>query len=184
MMKFKNRQIVLVIDATNSHQRKIAEGAAAYAHEQGNWDFQVVQAPLEHPFYLAQDPMESVPVRRRWRADGIIASFVNRAATVLVHKQKIPVVGIEAEYGWADPSWGIPYFTTNNAAIGRLAAEDLLSRGFARLAFCGLPHTRMTGWSAQRQAAFEQSAAAAGAPCSVFVGGLSRGRKKTARTMN
>ena len=79
-------------------------------------------------------------------ADGIIASFGDRATTLLVHKQKIAIVGIEAEYGWADPNWGIPYFTTNNAAIGRLAAEDFLSRGFARLAFCGFPPTRMTGW--------------------------------------
>ena len=53
MTKSKNRQIVLVIDATNPHQRKIAEGAAAYAHQQGNWGFEVVQAPLEHPLYLS-----------------------------------------------------------------------------------------------------------------------------------
>ena len=97
---------------------------------------------------------------------------------LLLHKQKIPIVGIEAEYGWADPNWGIPYFTTNNAAIGRLAAEDLLARGFVRLAFCGLPHTRVTAWLTQRQAAFEQCAAAAGAPCSVFVGGLARPQKR------
>ena len=68
------------------------------------------------------------------RADGIIASFGDRATTLLLRKQKIPIVGIEAEYGWADPNWGIPYFTTNNAAIGRLAAEDLL-----RVDSCGWP---------------------------------------------
>jgi len=108
----------------------------------------VVQAPLEHPFYLTQDPLENLPVQRRWARGRDHRLLGDRATTVLVHKHKIPVVGIEAEYGWADPNWGIPYFTTNNAAIGRLAAEDLLARGFARLAFCGLPHTQMTGWSA------------------------------------
>ena len=35
----------------------------------------------------------------------------------------IPVVGFGGGLGWYDPACGVPYFTTDNEAIGRLAAE-------------------------------------------------------------
>ena len=51
----------------------------------------------------------------------------------------------------------------------------MIERGFKRLAFCGIPHTRLTGWSERRQAAFEQYAREAGVPCSIFPVGSSPG---------
>ena len=122
--------------------------------------------PLEIPFDL-----------RRWRADGIIATFASRRIARLVHRSGIPVVGIEAEYGWCDPGWAVPYFATDNEGIGRLAAEHLLERGFKHLAFCGIPHTRLTGWSRDRQAAFARCAEHSGVPCSVFEEAVVSGRR-------
>jgi LacI family transcriptional regulator len=165
-----NRQIILVTDVANPHLRKIAMGVAAYAHEKGNWNFQVVQQPFEHLFYLEQDPLENLPDLRKWRADGIIAPFLDQKMAKTIHRLNVPVVGIEADYGWGDPKWGIPYFATDNEAIGQLAAKDLIERGFKHLAFCGIPLTRFTGWSERRQLAFQQCAREAGIPCSVFVG--------------
>jgi LacI family transcriptional regulator len=170
----QSRQILLVIDSTNPHQRKIAQGAATYAHQKGNWTFHVVLDSFENLPYLVQDPLEGPPNLRTWRLDGSIAHFHSRKTALIVRRLGIPVVAIEPECGWRDPQWEIPWFATDNAAIGRLAAQDFVHRGLTRLAFCGIPRTDTTGWSEERQAAFEQSAREAGVPCSVFVVGNSQ----------
>ena len=38
-----------------------------------------------------------------------------------VRKLGIPVIAIEPECGWRDSKWRIPWFATDNEAIGRLA---------------------------------------------------------------
>jgi LacI family transcriptional regulator len=174
-----NRQILLVLDTTSPYHRKIAQGVATYAHEKGSWDLQVVQDPLENLPYLEQDPLESVLDLRWFHADGIIAAFLSRKAAKRIIALKCPTVGIEVEHGWADPSWNIPYFATDNEAIGRLAAEEFIKRGLPRLAFCGIPQTRLTAWSAMRQAAFVQCAETAGLPCAVFTGESVRSGRRT-----
>jgi LacI family transcriptional regulator len=170
---FQNRQVILLLDTTIPHQRKIALGVATYSHQHSNWNFHVVQVPIENLPYLTWDPLESLPGLRRWRADGMIAYCFNRKVARAVRGLKMPVVGIEAEYGWSDPQWDIPYFCTDNEAIGRLGAQELIERGLKRLAFCGIPPSRITGWSEQRQSAYENYAREAGVPCSVFPGGAS-----------
>jgi LacI family transcriptional regulator len=170
MAMSKNRQILLVIDSTNPHQRKIAQGVATYAHEKGNWTFHVVQDSLENLPYLTQDPFESRHNIDAWRFDGSIAHFHSKKTAAIVQRLGIPVVAIEPECGWRDPKWQIPWFTTDNKAIGRLVAQDFVERGLNRLAFCGIPRTDVTGWSEDRQTAFEQYARDVGVPCSVFLG--------------
>jgi LacI family transcriptional regulator len=163
-----SRHVILFLDTTNPHQRKIAQGVATYAHQQGNWIFDFVQDPAENLPYLNYDPLENPIGLGRRLADGIIAHFPTRQSAKTIHRLKIPIVGIELDWGWSDPSWGIPYLATDNDAIGCLGARELIERGFKRLAFCGIPRTRFTGWSEQRQAAFEQYAREAGVPCSIF----------------
>ncbi|MBN2578633.1 MAG: DNA-binding transcriptional regulator [Pirellulales bacterium] len=141
---------------------------ATYSHLHGNWNFHLVQVPVENLSYLTYDPLENLPGLRRGQADGMIAYCFNRKVARAVHRLKMPVVGIEAEYGWGDPRWNIPFFCTDNEAIGQLGAQELIERGLKRLAFCGIPSSRVTGWSEQRQLAFENYAREAGVPCSVF----------------
>jgi LacI family transcriptional regulator len=164
----QNRRVILLLDTMNTHQRKIALGAATYSHLHGNWNFLVVQVPGENLPYLTYDPLENLPGLRRGQADGMIAYCFNQKVARTIHKLELPVVGIEAEYGWGDPRWNIPYFCTDNEAIGRLGAQELIERGLKQLAFCGIPSTWITKWSEQRQSAFVDYAREAGVPCSVF----------------
>ena len=92
----------------------------------------------------------------------------------------MPLVGVEVDSALCRPEWGIPTFTTDNEAIGRLGAEHLIERGLTQLAFCGIPPTQLTTyWSHQRQAGFAARAAQAGLPCSMFT---SNDRREPART--
>lgn len=145
-----NRQIILLLDTTNPYQRKIAQGIATYGHEKGNWDFHVVQDPLENLPYLEQDPLEHHPDLRDWPADGVIGAFHSRRTARSVCGLDVPMVGIEAECNRQPLSAKIPFFATNNEAIGRLGAEEFVHRGLKHLAFCGVPRTRFTTRSARR----------------------------------
>jgi LacI family transcriptional regulator len=166
----EKRQVILSLRTSVPHHRKIAMGVASYSHQQGNWKIHVVHDPLENFPDLLFDPLDNTPDFRRWRADGIIAFCINRKAASLVHKLKIPKVGIEAEHSCLNLNWKIPYFCTDNEAIGRLGARELIQRGLKRLAFCGIPSSRFTGWSEQRQLSFAHCAQEAGIYCSVFPG--------------
>ncbi len=63
------------------------------------------------------------------------------------------------------PPVELPRVMVNQRAIGRLAAEHLLERGFHRLAYYG---ARGPWYSEQRRAGFSQRANAAGVPCEIF----------------
>jgi LacI family transcriptional regulator len=173
------RHVILLLDTTNPHQRKVAQGVATYSHQRGKWSFHVVQDPHENLPYLKCDPLEDSPELGRLRSDGIILYCPSRKTARAVRRLKTPMVGIELEYGWSDPEWDIPYFATDNDAIGRMGARELIERGFRNLAFCGIPRTRLTGWSERRQAAFAQCAHEAGVACSVFPVNGHAGRKSS-----
>ena len=117
-----NRHVILLLDTTNPHQRKVAQGVATYAHQQGKWSFHVVQDPYENLPYLKYDPLENSPDFGKLHSDGIILYCPSQKTAKAIRGLKTPMVGIELEYGWSDPDWGIPYFATDNEAIGRLGA--------------------------------------------------------------
>jgi LacI family transcriptional regulator len=165
----KNRQVILLLDMSNPYLRKVARSVATYAHQQGNWDFHIVQDQFDSLIYLMHDLLENPTDLRQWHPNGTIGYFSNPKIAKAIHQLETPVVEIEGEVSWTEPEWGIPYFTTDNEAIGRMGAQELIERGFKRLAFCGIPKTRISTWTEQRQASFVQFARETGVPCSVFV---------------
>jgi LacI family transcriptional regulator len=71
-----------------------------------------------------------------------------------------------------DSPFGLPRITSDDRAIGRLAAVHLLERRFRSFAFCGFEGER---WSALRREAFREALAGTGDPVEVFESPL-RGR--------
>ncbi len=162
----KLRRVVLIVDTARHYHRKIVVGVASYLHAMDGWSL-----------YVEEDPHERLPDFRDCRADGVISTFHDQKISATVSRLKIPVVGIEGDYGWRDEESRIPYFATDNGAIGRMGAQDLIERGFRQLAFCGIPSKRTTGWSHERASAFEQAAREAEIPCSSFIGRYSTARE-------
>jgi len=151
--------VAVILDAARAYDRLIIGGVAKFARERTGWSL-----------YVEEDPLEKLPDLARWHGHGIIANFDDRRIARAIRGLDIPVVGVGGGYGWYDPASGIPYIYTDNAAIGRLAAEHLLGCGFGTLAYCGTPKTATNGWSEERAAAFARACAAAGRPCHVFSG--------------
>ena len=159
----RNRRLVAVIlDTTRPYQRKMIRGVAAYARDAASWSL-----------YVEEDRLDKLPNLQKWHGHGVILSFVERKDAEAVRDLSIPVVGVEGGYGWYDPASHIPYFATDDNAIGRMAAEHLMGQGFSRLAYCGMPRNRLNVWSEKRARAFKQRASEAGLPCSMYRGHLS-----------
>ena len=151
--------VAVILDAARPYDRLIIGGVAQYVKEHTRWSL-----------YVEEDPLQKLPDLRHWHGQGIIANFDDRRVANAIRGLSIPIVGVGGGYGWYEPASQIPYIYTDNAAIGRLGAEHLLSCGFEQLAFYGYPRTTTSGWSEERAAAFEAACAAVGRPCHVFTG--------------
>lgn len=150
----RTRRVVVLVNLSRRYDRRVVQGVASYVRQRGNWDLCVE----EHPLY-------KLASLRSWDGDGIIAGFDDRSVATAVRGLGVPVVGIGGGRGWYDPASKIPYFFTDNEAIGRLGAEHLLECGFSRLAFYGHRRTRLYEWSHSRGDAFCRRAREAGVPC-------------------
>lgn len=153
------RRVAMLANVSRRYDRRAAQGVAAYARDKGHWNL-----------YIEEDPLTRLPRLDKWDGDGIIANFDERRIAVAVGRLRIPVVAIGSGHSWYDPRSEIPYFTTDNHAIARLAAEHLLDCGFSRLAFFGNPPSRLHRWSHERRQAFEERARLAGVPCFTYQG--------------
>ena len=120
--------VAAIIDFSRRHERKILEGIAAYAKEGGQWSF-----------YVEADSQQKLPDLRVWRGDGIIASFQDRKVAVAVEGLAVPMVDVGGGPGWYDPSLNIPWFSTDNKAIARLAADHLHEHISAALPTAAFP---------------------------------------------
>ena len=159
------RQVAVIIDAANPAQREIIRGVAAYARDAGNWSLYVEQVAL----YM--------PDLRTWPGTGVIADLEEPRVAAATRGVKIPLVQVGGVCASSSSPRISAHFETDDEAIARLAAEHLADRGFARLAYFGLPRSRQNPWSEIRARAFKKWAGQAGLPCAVYTGRYSTNRK-------
>ena len=122
--KHSPRRVALAFPVRLAHLHTVVQGIADYAHQHGNWIF------------TTSGEANDLSVRslRRWQGDGVITSFGTEIEAKAARRLKIPVVTFTALV--RNP--GIPRVMMDQAAIGRLAAEHLLSRGFRHFGFYGV----------------------------------------------
>ena len=148
------RDVAVILDPTNLYQRRILRGIAEHVHRAGGWRL-----------FIEPQAADMVPDPRTWRGDGVIAYFGDRRISRLVERLGVPAVSIER--GDDELPARIPLVMTDNAAIGRLAADHFLERGFEHLAYCGA--TEPAYWCGPRGEAFAAAARSAGVTCETFV---------------
>jgi len=128
----------LLIETSLASGRDILRGVARYVREHEPW------ALYHEPHGLE----ESVPRwLRRWKGDGIIARVQSRRMARELAASGIPVVDTLGLV----PNLPFPLVHVDNGAIGRMAAEHLLDRGFRHFGFFGI---QGESWSQQRYAGF------------------------------
>jgi LacI family transcriptional regulator len=132
-------------------------GVIDYAAQHGGWILTTSPPTLTG----AEEHAISVYSLKGWPGDGAIAAICTRAEAEAARHLGIPVVNL----GGAMRDPGLPRVMADPRAIGSMAAEHLLERGFRRLAYCG---TRGLWYSHERAIGFAQRAAQAGVSCEVY----------------
>jgi LacI family transcriptional regulator len=144
--------VALIVETSSAYGRRVLRGITAYVRSHQPWSIFLEQRALttRPPGWL-----------EGWKGDGIISRATDRRLAEALVRSRIPVVDLTDRHGDA----GFPQIRSDDEAIGRLAAEHLLGRGFRCLAFCGFERE---SWSKRRLDAFAEAAREAGASCDRF----------------
>ncbi len=155
--KSKLRHVALLYPVAVPWMAQFTRGVADYAERHGGWTLLTSPPTLSGADELALNVFSL----RDWQGDGAIAALGSRAEARAAAELAIPVVN----FGGALPSSTVPRVMSDHYAVGRLAAEHLLERGFPRLAYYGI---QGVAYSALRANGFQYVADKAGVPCDVL----------------
>ncbi len=156
--------MALLIETSRSYGRDLLLGIAKYVRIHGPWAIEFEEG----------DPSETTPDWfARWSGDGVIARVKTPTIARAIARKKVQAVDL---YGGL-PDLKIPTIRSDEPAVGCLAAEHLIERGFRQFAFCGY---NGTDWSDRRRIGFERTIAAKGFPCQIFQNPIPRIDRSTA----
>jgi LacI family transcriptional regulator len=116
--------VALIVETSVVYGREILKGIARYMGTHGRWSVFLDERELDAP------PPDWI---RDWTGDGIICRSTTPALAAALRYRGIPVVDLNDRHG----DLGLPRIASDMVAIGQMAAEYLLGRGFERIAYCG-----------------------------------------------
>jgi LacI family transcriptional regulator len=145
-------RVALLIETSSVYGRRILRGVSRYMRAHRAWSVFVEQREFE-----ATLPrwFES------WRGDGVISRWSGPRVSEALRKADAAVVDLSRRH----TPFGLPRISSDDRAIGVLAAEHLLERRFRSFAFCGFEGEL---WSARRRDAFVEAVARRGYPARTF----------------
>ncbi|UCD51060.1 MAG: DNA-binding transcriptional regulator [Phycisphaerales bacterium] len=157
------RKVVLLINPSREHTRGLLNGIAKYARLHSSWMF---YRPLEYREPRFRQKLPSV--LKALQPDGILMREPPHADEII--KMGVPVVSFPYT---RERIPGIANVITDHVAVGHVAAEHLLERGFRCFAYCGFDDW---WWSRQRKEGFSEAVAKADFPVHAYQ--LPRARSK------
>jgi LacI family transcriptional regulator len=157
MSDVKHKRIAIAFTVSLPWMARCFQGIADYAQEHGPWS--MFSSPPAGG--VAEELVLDAYSLKDWRGDGVIAVITDPAEARAARRLHIPVVNLAA----AMQNCGLPRVTVDHYAVGRLAAEHLLSRGLRNLAYTGL---QGLWYSQERQRGFVDRASEDGVQCEVF----------------
>jgi len=150
MMARKRRNVLLLVETYAGYGRAILEGIIQYVRQYEHWQMLHHLGPAVDPKLVELHP----------HADGYILAGSADIADAVQATGK-PAVLVSGRLTRPD----MPVVVADNVAVGRMAFEYFLSRGFTRFAYCGFD---ATWFSDVRGKAFIDAAKAAGHETAVF----------------
>lgn len=150
----KQKKILLLIEPAREYERGILNGIAKYSHLHGPWIFSRNIPPVSGGTTLSVSQIKKLDL------DGIIVR--EPQITKAITSMSLPVIVSP----YRKPFTNIPNILTNDNAIGKMAAEHFLERGFRNFAFFGL-NTKFF-WSKNRCESFTKHLQIAGHKTHIF----------------
>ncbi len=137
------KRIAVLLELNSGHDRAIKRGMHRY------------MTGKPWIYHTCSPQLQLVPMMGRWRPDGVIGHLPNASVRAAVLALGVPMVQVN----WCEDDPRGVILAPDDVAVGRLAAEYLLERGFAHFAFFGFP---AEGFRLQRKLAFQAILEAAG----------------------
>lgn len=124
MAEHKHRHVALMFPMGQAYHARLLRGITDYALEDGGWTLSVNSETIPMP-------MRSL---KGWPGHGVIAPLTTGSELQVARTLGLPVVNLSGSLRQTD----LPRVMVDHEAVGRLAAEHLLERGFRRFAYYGL----------------------------------------------
>ncbi|MEO0509804.1 MAG: DNA-binding transcriptional regulator [Verrucomicrobiota bacterium] len=149
------KRVALLLESDMAFDRGIARGVGEYIRSKTDW-------------VILMDPMMEVSMEslKHWDPDGIITSINLPAIKQIAQIQNIPKVGFGSYSETVDKYINFPVVTTNQEAVGRLAAQHFINNGIRHFAFCGGDENAL--WCRQRQESFVRELAKHDYKCQIY----------------
>lgn len=160
----RKTKVSILLQMSQNFDQGIFRGIAAYAKQSQGWSL-FVEQEQQSWFSALSEP----------GINGLIVNLDSDTFAEAALRLRRPMVGFGGGGGHYNPKRGIPYVTTDNEAIGRMAAEHLIDTGLRSFGYCGFPPTRNFSWTTAREKAFRDRLAESGFSCEVFHGTSERG---------
>jgi LacI family transcriptional regulator len=143
-------KVVLLIERSRAFGRGLLHGIVQYSNLHGPWLFYI------EPEVYRKGRGQSYKWIRNLDADGIIGYVWDVNITKMIANLGLPAI---IYYDVEKPTLKVCRVVTDQVAIGHMAAEYFLERGFQHFAYCGFDDTV---WSPQRCENFSRVVAASG----------------------
>jgi LacI family transcriptional regulator len=145
-------RVALMIETSTVYGRKLLQGITRYLRSHRDWSV-----------YLEQREVDTVPPAwlANWQGDGVLSRWSDPRVAESLIRPGLAAVDLSDRR----PPFGLPRINSDDRAIGRLAAEHLVERGFRSFACCGFSGEL---WAVRRKEAFLAALAQAGHAGSVY----------------
>jgi len=149
------REVILLIEKSRAYGRGLLRGIARYVGIHGPWLFQM------RPEFYREDTGGALWWTKKRDADGVIAHVGDSRTIEIITNLGIPAVIA----GIREPVARAHAVITDDVAIGQMAADHFLARGFRRFAYCGFDEML---WSRRRRDSFIRVATESGCDVCVY----------------
>lgn len=116
--------VALIIETSVVYGRQILHGISRFLETRGRWSVFLDERELDAP------PPDWL---LDWGGDGVIVRSTTPELARGLLERRMAVVDLNDRHG----DLGLPRISSDMRALGRLAAEHLVRRGYERIAYCG-----------------------------------------------
>jgi LacI family transcriptional regulator len=122
--------VLLLVETSLAYGRRVVEGIARYALENGPWSVQFEPRALD-----------SLPPKwlKNWRGDGIISRTISAKAAKMLKAMRLPLVEM-----LGNPKFGVAQVRGDYDMMGQMAAEHFFNSGLRQFAYFTYEGTSFT----------------------------------------
>ncbi|RKY05973.1 MAG: hypothetical protein DRP56_08260 [Planctomycetota bacterium] len=143
-------KVALLMERSYGNSRELIFGISRYSSLHNHWELLIPPSPYLTSYLGHSTREKKLTWFKDCNPDGVIMMMLEGNEGILKTGVSA-IIGQHIKEGSPD----LPHFKLENYAIGKMAAEDFINRGFKRLAYCGFDYFP---WSQQRYEGFSASA--------------------------